>query len=240
MLSILRTVYIFSRKSYVTGYTPTQDDASYFDAMGKVDAKSTPNIYRWYLHIASFSPAERTRWPGTYTEVAAAAAEAAPVEEKKAAPVEEKKAAPAADADDDDDDLFGDDDDLFDEDADAAAEARIAAAAAAHNAKKQADMIAKGKTKARTLLSYQFEIKPLEAGQDMDDLAVRIKTLSHDGIKTWGVEHKIVDVAFGIQKIVCQVIIFEDSCCEDDIVELVMESHEDEVQSVDLIAMTKL
>eukprot|EP00947_MAST-08B_sp_MAST-8B-sp1_P003691 g3691.t1 len=157
---------------------------------------------------------------------------------KKAA--EAKAAAAADDDDDDDDELFGDDDDLFDEEADAAAEARIAAAAAAHNAKKEAERIAKGKAVARSKLSYQFEVKPLEAGQDMEGLAQNIKKLSHDGIVTWGEQHKIVDVAFGIQKVLVQVIIYEDACCEDDLVDLITENFEDEVQSVDLIAMTKL
>ena len=101
-------------------------------------------------------------------------------------------------------------------------------------------MIAKGKTKARTLLSYQFEVKPLEAGQDMDDLANRIKTLKHDGVKDWGVEHKILDVAFGIQKILLQVIIYEDNCDEDTLIELMTNAYDDEIQSVDLIGMTKL
>ena len=209
------------RRSYIDGYTPTQTDCSYFDAIVKVDASLT-NVARWYSHIAAFSAGQRGRWTGTYQEAAAAA-----VEEKTEAAAE-----------DEEEDLWGDDD--FDEEADAAAEARIAAAAAAHNAKKEADMIAKGKTKARTLLSYQFEVKPLEAGQDMDDLANRIKTLKHDGVKDWGVEHKILDVAFGIQKILLQVIIFEDNCDEDTLIELMTNAYDDEIQSVDLIGMTKL
>ena len=102
------------------------------------------------------------------------------------------------------------------------------------------ERIAKGKAVARSKLSYQFEVKPLEAGQDMEGLAQNIKKLSHDGIVTWGEQHKIVDVAFGIQKVLVQVIIYEDACCEDDLVDLITENFEDEVQSVDLIAMTKL
>ena len=167
---------------------------------------------------------------------AAVAAKAA--EAKAAAAAKSAKAETKGDDDEEEEDLWGDDD--FDEAADAAAEARIAAAAAAHNAKKEADMIAKGKTKARTLLSYQFEVKPLEAGQDMDDLANRIKTLKHDGVKDWGVEHKILDVAFGIQKILLQVIIYEDNCDEDNLIELMTNAYDDEIQSVDLIGMTKL
>ena len=224
---------ILQKISYLDGYQPTQVDCSYFDAIGKVSPDDV-NLYRWYTHIAAFTVAQRAKWPGTYVEAAAA------VEEEK----EESKAAPAAaaadDDDDDDDELFGDDDDLFDEEADAAAEARIAAAAAAHNAKKEAERIAKGKAVARSKLSYQFEVKPLEAGQDMEGLAQNIKKLSHDGIVTWGEQHKIVDVAFGIQKVLVQVIIYEDACCEDDLVDLITENFEDEVQSVDLIAMTKL
>ena len=48
-----------------------------------------------------------------------------------------------------------------------------------------------------------YEVKPLEAGQDMKELEAAIRSIEIDGL-VWGEEFKVLDVAFGIQKIVCQ------------------------------------
>ena len=53
-----------------------------------------------------------------------------------------------------------------------------------------------------------YEVKPNEAGQDMKELEAAIRSVTMDGL-VWGEEFKVIDVAFGIQKIVCQC----SACC---------------------------
>jgi translation elongation factor EF-1beta len=167
----------------------------------------------------------------------AAAAAAAPRGETKSA---DKK---AEESDDDLDDMFGDSDD--DEEAEAAKQAVIDRIAAAHNAKKEASRIAKGKAKRRDINSYIFDVKPYEIETDLEKMAQDFKAVTHGGIKAWGVEHKLIPVAFGIKKLRIQVITYGDDgegneFGEDDLMDIFNELHEDDIQSVDTHSFTKM
>ena len=83
-----------------------------------------------------------------------------------------------------------------------------------------------------------YEIKPLEAGQDMAELERRVRSVQKDGLM-WGEEFKVEDVAFGIQKLVVQAIIEDDKVDLADI-EVPIEEMEDIVQSIDMLGMSKV
>ena len=175
------------------------------------------------------------------SQIAAAAAAAASAPESKSAPADEEE-------DDDMDDMFGSDDEE-DEEAEAAKQAAIDRIAAAHNAKKEASRIAKGKAKRRDINSYVFDVKPYEIETDLEAMAQDFKKIACNGIKAWGVEHKLIPVAFGIKKLRIQVIVYGDdgdgetvgeSFGEDEIFDLMNAIHEDDIQSIDTHSFTKM
>lgn len=54
--------YLLSR-SYISGYTPTQDDViTAAKLLGAPSSSKYPNAYRWYKHINSFHPNEQALW----------------------------------------------------------------------------------------------------------------------------------------------------------------------------------
>mmetsp|Transcript_41521 Transcript_41521/g.54660 ORF Transcript_41521/g.54660 Transcript_41521/m.54660 type:complete len:237 (+) Transcript_41521:48-758(+) len=217
-------------RSYVIGFAPTQSDVALFKAIGSTpDAKAFPNVARFFAHIASFSEDARSRWPaGVSTSAGAAAGAGAgaggPAKGKKK-PVE---------SDSDSDDMFADSDD---EDPKAKAKAKAKAAAAKAKAA-AAKKTKKPKAKKIEMTQCVYEVKPLEAGQDMKKLEESIRALTLDGL-TWGEQFGVVDVAFGIQKMLIQCVIINEKVDTASIEEL-LESLEDQVQSVDLATMNRL
>lgn len=54
--------YLLSR-SYISGYTPTQDDViTAGKLLGAPSSSKYPNAYRWYKHIKYFHPSEQALW----------------------------------------------------------------------------------------------------------------------------------------------------------------------------------
>ena len=59
-------------RSYLDGYKPTQVDTSYFNAIGAVSKNDgLTNLYRWWLHISSFTEAQRAAFPGEAKDLTA-------------------------------------------------------------------------------------------------------------------------------------------------------------------------
>ena len=87
--------------------------------------------------------------------------------------------------------------------------------------------------------SLVYEVKTAEAGQDMADLANRIRAIEMDGL-VWGGEFKVVDVAYGIQKLVVACVIEDEKIALEDFEDKIMSLGEDVVQSVDLLNMNKV
>ena len=136
----------------------------------------------------------------------------------------------AADDDDDAGDLFGDDDD-------GAAAKKIAEnAAAAAAAKPKEEKKVKKEEIAKSAVIY--EVKPIEAGQDMKAIEASIRSIKMDGL-VWGEEFNIEDVAFGIQKLVVQAII-EDEKVGLDQLEEAMAAFPEQIQSSDFCSMSKV
>ncbi|CAK9023555.1 Elongation factor 1-delta (EF-1-delta), partial [Durusdinium trenchii] len=144
-----------------------------------------------------------------------------------------KAAAPkAAAADDDldmDDDLFGSDDE-DDKAAQAALDAKMAAEKAARKA---------GEGKGERSLIV-LEVKPFDAETDLEELAKGIKSFTHDGIQNWGKEHKLLPVAFGIKKLAISCVVYDNLMGVDGLSDMIEEKYGDDVQSIDVQAMSKV
>ena len=155
----------------------------------------------------------------------AAAPAAAP---KKAAPA---KPAPAAE-EDDDDDFWGEDEEQTEEE-------KAAAAKELEEAKAKAmAKLAKKEANQRSLCN--LEIKPWEADQDLKALYAKIKkTVVKDGLK-WSEGLKLVDVAFGVQKIICTAVVNQTLSMDAIIEEITEELFTDEVQSMSMTSMSLL
>merc|ERR1712196_22121 len=128
----------------------------------------------------------------------------------------------------DDDDFWAEDD----EDDPAAAKAleEAKAKAMAKLAKKEANQ--------RSLCN--LEIKPWEADQDLKALYAKIKaTVVKDGLK-WSEGLKLVDVAFGVQKIICTAVVNQTLSKDAIIEEITEELFTDEVQSMSMTSMSLL
>mmetsp|Transcript_44573 Transcript_44573/g.82674 ORF Transcript_44573/g.82674 Transcript_44573/m.82674 type:complete len:243 (-) Transcript_44573:281-1009(-) len=218
-------------RSYVVGFAPTKTDVELYNTLGKApNATSFPNVHRFYTHIGSFTDAQRSGFPAGVASSSAAVAAGA------GGPAKGKGKGKKDDSDSDSDDMFADSDD------DSKGKAKAKAAAAKAKAKAKAAAAAKSAKpkKAAPIAKTQvvYEVKTLEAGQDMAALEAAIRSITIDGL-TWGEQFGVVDVAFGIQKLIVQCVI------EDDKVELVdieekIEAFEDQVQSLDLATMNRL
>ena len=104
---------------------------------------------------------------------------------------------------------------------------------------------AKGKAARRDINSYIFDVKPYDTETDLEAMAQGLKAIDHSGIKSWGVEHKLIPVAFGIKKLRIQVICFGDDgegnmFGEDELFDLFNEQYEDDIQSIDTHSFTKM
>lgn len=81
-------------------------------------------------------------------------------------------------------------------------------------------------------------MKVYEAGFDLDGLAKKILALEIDGL-VWNQEPKILEVAYGVQKLQVGCVIEDDKVLTDDIFDKIT-AWEDDVQSVDMVSMQKL
>ncbi len=147
-----------------------------------------------------------------------------PTPSKKAEPKKEEKH--KGDDDDDEMDLFGSDDDEE---------------LAATLKKKKEEAIAKAMEKAKNVVGKSMivlDVKPWEAGQDLEALVKKVHAIVIEGL-TWGEDYKLIDVAYGIQKlqVVCSII--DNLVSTEDITEKI-EAFEDDVQSVDIVAFNKI
>lgn len=221
-----------STKSYVNGYKPTSDDAAAFAVMATApDSAKFLNVARWFKHIGSFSEQERKAFAAGTGSVTVAAKAAAPAKAAAdAAPAAKKAPAPKkVEEEEDEDDLFA-----SDEEADRAHEELLKAKVAAHRAgKPQVE-----KPKGRSLIV--FEIKPNEIETDLNAMALKLKTIEHPGIQNWGLEHKLIPVAYGIKKLAISVVVFDDDIDTEKMEDLFMEMFPDDIQSVDIAAMSKV
>ena len=147
--------------------------------------------------------------------------EAAPA----AAPAEEKK-----EEEEEEEDLFGSDDD---DDDDAAAEMQAKLRAEAE--KKKAEKEANKKVEKSLLVIH---VKPYDEETNLDELYAKIRATEVKGCK-WGETYNKKPLAFGIFFIEMSCVIEDDVCCEDDVIDAIMQ-FDDEVQSTETASFNKI
>ncbi|KAK2460390.1 hypothetical protein APHAL10511_007555 [Amanita phalloides] len=199
-------------RSYVEGYTPSQADVVVYKAISSApDAAQNPHVARWYNHIRSYA-AEHDSLPGSSTAAKAFLTSDA--------------AAPAAEADDDEVDLFG-----SDEEEDPEAERIKAERVAAYNAKKA------GKVKPAAKSVVTLDVKPWDDETDMAALEAAVRSVQQDGL-VWG-GSKLVAIGYGIKKLQITLVVEDEKVSTDELQEKIAE-FDDYVQSTDIAAMQKL
>ena len=132
--------------------------------------------------------------------------------------------------DDDDVDLFG-----SDSEDDAEAERVKAERVAAYNARKEAKEAVKGKTIAKSSIS--FDVKPWDDETDLKEVETMCRAIEMDGL-VWGTA-QLKPIGYGIMKLRITCVVEDLKVSSDDLVEKI-EGFEDHVQSVDIAAFQKI
>ncbi|KAF8999857.1 elongation factor 1 beta/delta chain [Cyathus striatus] len=195
-------------RTYIEGHTPLQADVHVFKAItSEPSASSNPAVARWYTHIKSYAT-EHDSLPGSST-------------------AGEAFIGGAAEAEDDEVDLFGSED----EEEDAEAERVKAERVAAYNAKKAG----KPKTVAKSIVT--MDVKPWDDETDMEALEKAVRSIEQDGL-VWG-GSKLVPIGYGIKKLQITIVVEDEKVSTDELQEKIAE-FDDWVQSTDIAAMQKL
>ena len=209
---------------YIGGHSPNAEDALVFEqyahSKSEPNQDKHPNLWAWFALVVLFRDPVRESWKLVHAQPAKA------VCPKPAQKKEQKKEEPKEQVKKDDDDLFGDDDDD---------------AAALEALKKKKEEEKKGKKKKEAVIAKSLillDVKVWEPEQDLDELASRIIKIEKDGL-FWKTEYKLVDVAFGIKKIVIGLVVEDEKVSVDDIIDELQE-WEDDVQSVDIVSFNKI
>ncbi|CAM9539236.1 unnamed protein product [Ascophyllum nodosum] len=235
-------------KAFLGGSRPGAEDAYVYAAASDLPAvllRSFPAVKGWLNTVGMFVPSIRASWVGgapapssNGVSAATAASMAGEGQRDKGAAAtpppaaaDEARAVKVEDDDDEMDDLFGDDEEekgaVVPESGTASRAEKMAAAKAEKDKKKKVD-------RSQVVL----EVKPWEAGADLKSLFEKIRKVEIEGL-VWGQAHKLVAVAFGVQKLVLSAVIEDEEVGVDDITDAI-EAFEDEVQSVDMTTMNRL
>ncbi|KAL0274812.1 UNVERIFIED_CONTAM: hypothetical protein PYX00_002846 [Menopon gallinae] len=200
-------------RSYITGYTPSQDDVNVFKKITKAPGLNTPHAYRWYNHIKSFSNEELKEFP-------AGTGGCGDVPSSSAATANGKA------QDDDDVDLFASDEE---EDKEAARIREERLKSYQEKKSKKPAVIAKS--------SIILDVKPWDDETNMKEMEDNVRTIQMDGL-VWGAS-KLVPVSFGINKLQIMCVVEDEKVSVEDLVDQI-QTFEDHVQSVDIAAFNKI
>lgn len=85
-----------------------------------------------------------------------------------------------------------------------------------------------------------LDIKPFDAETDLNAVALGIKEIVHEGIQNWGQEHKLMPLAFGINKLAISCVVYDGLMDIDTLSDLINNLYEDDIQSIDVQAMSKV
>jgi seryl-tRNA synthetase len=253
-------------QSYVCGYVPTAEDATTFSAFSDksinetvAKAKGFKNAARWLGHMATFTAAERAAWSadGSKPRPVTVYASAPIVGKLSLLPQERATARPTVPTlapktpnhgtpteGDDDFDVFGSGEIVVPTTsrAEKAALLKKQKDAETEAAKQKAlERLAKKEANQRTLCN--LEITPWEAEQDLVALHNKIKeTVVRDGLK-WSEGCKLVEVGYGIKKMVLTAVL-KMNLSMDAIIEEMADEDEgtfrDEIQSFTMTSMSLL
>lgn len=217
----------FKDNLYVGGHSPNNQDLLLFEQFTSSNTEPNQqthqNLWSWFALVSLYTPQIKETWKAAQGKPAQAQKPAQKkAEPKQAAAPKKEEPKPAAD---DDVDLFGDDD----EDAEAL-----------EALKKKKELEKKGKKKdlpiAKSIIL--LDIKVWDPEQDYDALAAKILKIEKDGL-LWKTEYKLVDVAFGVKKIVMGLVVEDEKVSVEDLIEE-LEGWEDDIQSVDIQSFNKI
>ena len=206
-----------AENNFFGGDDPSSEDNDNYKALNGAEPPSQYlNLWGWFLVVNLFTEDVRSTWQ------APKAGKKGGKKGKKEDKKEDKK-----EEEDDFDAMFGEDEDD--------AEAKASAAAKAEKAKKDAKK--KGPIEKSIIL---FEVKPWEAGQDLDSLATKIfAEIEQDGL-LWKTEFRTEPIGYGIYKLIVGCTIEDEKVSVDDLQEKIAETFSDEVQSVDILSFNKV
>ncbi|KRZ55933.1 Elongation factor 1-beta [Trichinella nativa] len=202
-------------KSYINGYFPSSADVQTFNQI-KNPPTTLHHLQRWFHHIASFTDAERAKWPKCSSEPVA-----------------------SAEGDDEDIDLFGSSSEepenqklntKFKEDNEEKKRVRQERLDA-YAAKKAKKPVAVAKS------NIILDVKPWDDETDLKLMEESIRKITTDGL-IWG-PSKILPVAYGVKKLQIGCVVEDDKVGTDFLEENIL-ALEDLVQSVDIVAFNKI
>ena len=194
-----------------------EDNENYTSLAGSEPSSKYSNVFGWFLIVNLFTEEARKAW----TAPKAKGGKKGKKADKKAEKKEEKK-----EEADEFDDMFGEDED----DAEALKAAAEKNAAAKKKAKKAAPI-------AKSIIL--FEVKPWEAGADLDSLASKILAIEKDGL-LWKTQFKSEPIGYGIFKLIIGCTIEDEKISVDDLQDQISSDFEDFVQSVDILSFNKV
>ena len=68
---------------------------------------------------------------------------------------------------------------------------------------------------------FVFDVKPLHVETNLEELASTLKGIKFDGLVTWGAEHQLIPVAFGLYKLRISVVVEDDKVSQTDIEDVI-------------------
>jgi len=232
-------------RSYIEGYRPSQNDVCvYKQAVPlscSIDCSKYPHVSRWFTHINSFTPQQRTRFPGEVKEDKSKCDKGNVCEkgtvcekEKKEKSVkknddEEVKQPEKEKEEEDKPDSF---DNLDDDDEDDEAQKAIDAIAAIKLAKDAAA----GKKAPIAKSTLILDVKPEGSETGMGKLEQDVRAIKMEGLVWAGSE--LVPVAYGVKKLRIISVIVDDLVSTDDLTDEIEKL--DGVQSTDIFAFNKV
>lgn len=205
---------------FLDGHNPGKLDAEVLELCTKnkfvPDQEKNPNFWAWYSTAILFEDAVVKTWGEEHGKGG---------KHKGGKQKEEKKEEKA----DDDFDPFAEE---TEDDKKALEEMKKKNKEGKDGKKKKKE---KGPEKSCVLI----DIKGFESDQDLNSLAKKImKEIKMEGL-LWNKEYKLEEVAFGIKKIVMGLVVEDERCSVDEVIEKIQE-YEDEVQSVEITSFNKI
>jgi len=249
-----------STRSYLEGYRPSQNDVCVYKAcLGQscnMDCSKFPHVSRWFTHINSFTPQQRSRFPGEVKEEKCDKSKSCETKcdkskscdksgkgkecekEKEKEKAKEKKEEPASTSEpaeqqeEEEEEQTSSFDALGDEESDDEKQAAFDAIAAAKHAKDAAA----GKKAVIAKSTLILDVKPEGSETDMPELEKDVRAIAMEGLVWAGSE--LVPVAYGVKKLRIISVIVDDLVSTDELREKIEEL--EGVQSTDIFAFNKV
>ena len=221
---------------FIRGEQPTQEDATNFakfvEAKCVPDQDKYPSVWAWYSLMVLFEDEVIKSWKPAEKPQEKKGGKGKDQGKKGKKEKEGKKDEGKKDGENKDEGKKEEDDlDLFGEENED--DKKLKEQMKQKNKEKKKDK-KKPVDKSHVIL----EIKGWEEGQDLEALAKKIiSTIQKDGLQ-WNTGYKLEEVAFGIKKLVIAFLAEDDKCSVQEVQDI-LESWEDEIQSVEVVSFNK-